>query len=378
MAFPPIQPGQPVRFTPPRRTKPASKLPVTANYSGAFNSAAEDDRLSKLPPRSITPASAFAGRPKPAPSFPGMKAPASWASSPAMGAAGSVGPAGAPAQRVAVRPSMADGINGRVAAAMPAAESRNGFNMATGAVMPKPAVAVRPGLLPPPESAGSTKAMADGARQQGRMQAQKFNDGMASIKAYNERNAASLATGRSQLGTTSLAGSPTAATGQPMGTMTSSLPSRESQAATGQPMGTTSLAVRPAGGGQSAYMTDPPMAKGGASLPSAQASRVAVQPGRGFSAFMDEQMGDTGWKMSSRGNRGAVATGGKFQGQERTAISSGLRKQFLAMNPEQRAKYDQDAEIMAGTAGRPAGKMKPQPYDESDPMEPEPDMDPDD
>lgn len=304
----------------------SAKLPVTA--------------------RPIQPASAYTDRPK-SPRL-GIKAPASWAASPAMGAAGAMGPAGAPAQRVAVRPSMADGINDRVSAAMPAAQERNGFNMATGAVAPKPKVAVQPsgGILPPPAAAGSPKAMADGARQ-------KFNAGMASIKAYNERNAASLATGRSQLGTTSLAGTPTAATGQPMGTMTSSLPSRESQAATGQPMGTTSLAAAPA-------------------------SRVAVQPGRGFSAFMDEQAGDTGWKMSSRGNRGAVATRGQFQGQERTAINSALRKRFLAMTPEQRAKYDQDAEIMAGTAGRPAGRLKPLQNEEEDPMEPEPDMDPDD
>lgn len=354
MAIPPIQPGQPVRFTPPRRTKPASKLAVTANYSGAFKAAAEEDRLSKFPPRPIQPASAFASRPRPAPSFPGMKAPASWANSPAMGATGATGPAGTPAPRGADRSPMATGINDRVAAAMPAAQARNGFNVATGAITPKPKVAVQPaGLLPPPVAAGSPKAMADGARQADRMQTQKFNTGMASIKNYNQRMAASLPGGRSQLGTTSLAGSPTAATGQPMGTMTSSLPSRESQAATGQPMGTTSLAATP--------------------------SRVAVQPGqpgRGFSAFMDEQAGDTGWKMSSRGNRGAVATRGQFQGQERTAINSALRKRFLAMTPEQRAKYDQDAEIMAGTAGRPGGKMKP--YDESDPMEPEPDMDPDD
>jgi len=147
------------------------------------------------------------------------------------------------------------------------------------------------------------------------MQAQRFNAGMDGIKAYNQRMAGSLATGRSHLGTTSLAGSPTAASG-------------------------IRLPVKPGG-----MASEPAEMAAGPSVP--------VKPGRGFTAYMDEQMGDTGWKMTSRNSRGAVATGGKNRGQSRTDISSRLRAQFLKMSPEQRAKYDQDAEVLAGNAGRP-------------------------
>jgi hypothetical protein len=82
---------------------------------------------------------------------------------------------------------------------MPAAEVRNGFNMTTGAIAPRPAAAP---LLPPPVPANPAV-----------QQAQKIQDGMASIKGYNERMAASLPTGRAHLGTSSLAGTPTAASG---------------------------------------------------------------------------------------------------------------------------------------------------------------------
>ena len=204
------------------------------------------------------------------------------------------------------------------------------------------------------------------------------------------------------------------ATGQPMGTMTSMLPSRASQAMKPQVAGNA-----PAAGGfpvkPKSYASDfvGPVPDGGVReaglLPAPVLNEQTgaafpvkpQQPGRGFSAYLDEQMGGAGWKTSTRdGQAGAVAQDGAYRGQTRQGITAALRQKFLAMSPEERAKYDQQAEILSGVAGRPdapsqsmvgnvtadtmamqqgmVGKKRKGLLEEMDPNEMEPDEDWDD
>ena len=199
-------------------------------------------------------------------------------------------------------------------------------------------------------------------------QARKFQAGLARQREINERTF------------------PVKPQYSRMGTMgPSRLASRESQAATGKPMGTMTMTMKPRSAGASSmamnglaaggfpvkpkrYGADfvGPVPPGGvreAGLLSAPvldeqtggAFPVKPQrPGRGFSAFTDERMGAIGWKTDTRdGKAGAVAQDGVYQGQTRGQIGATVKKDWLAMSPEERAKYDEQAEVIGGTAGRP-------------------------
>lgn len=118
------------------------------------------------------------------------------------------------------------------------------------------------------------------------------------------------------------------------------------QAATGNHMGTTSFA------GQSPKIA-PKM--GNSQVAGAPAFPVTPRsPGRGYSAFVDEQIGGAGMKMSTRDSKsGFVLQDGARKGQTRQEAMGGLRKEFLDKTPEERAAYDEQAEILGGSAGRP-------------------------
>lgn len=198
-------------------------------------------------------------------------------------------------------------------------------------------------------------------------QARKFQAGLARQKEINAGNfPVKPQYGRmGTMGPSRLASRESqAATGKPMGSMAGMLASRASQAVKpqvaaqpGQPKtyGADFMGPVPTGGVREAGLLPSPVLdeQTGARWSGGGAS-PAKPPGRGFAAYLDEQMGGTGWKMSTRDSQaGFVAQDGPNRGETRQAITSAARAKFLGMSPEERAKYDEQAEVLSGVAGRP-------------------------
>lgn len=207
-------------------------------------------------------------------------------------------------------------------------------------------------------------------------QARKFQAGLARQKEINAGNFP-VKPQYGQMGTmgpSRLASRESqAATGKPMGTMAGMLASRASQAVKpqvaaqpGQPRtyGADFMGPVPTGGVREAGLLPAPVLdeqtgarwSGGGAFPVSPAK----PPGRGFAAYLDEQMGGTGWKMSTRDSKaGFVAQDGPNRGETRQGITSAARAKFLGMSPEERAKYDEQAEVLSGVAGRPDAQAQP-------------------
>lgn len=86
-------------------------------------------------------------------------------------------------------------------------------------------------------------------------------------------------------------------------------------------------------------------------LPSPKTTAPTPSNGKGFGAFIDEQLGGSGWRMSTRDSQaGFVAQDGAFRGQTKASAIAALRQRFLQMSPEERSKYDEQANIIGGVA----------------------------
>lgn len=220
------------------------------------------------------------------------------------------------------------------------------------------------GRIPQSPMSGTTGVGRSFAASSGASPMDKFRKGLARQKAINDRNFP-VKRQPSQLGTMTFNNlqprESQAATGGGMGTMA---PARKFPVAPAKTYGSDFVGPVPAGSTQDTGLLPPPAT---ASAP----RRFPVAPSApkpGFSAYMDEQMGGNGWKMSTKdGKSGFVAQGGPNAGQTKEQITSGLRSKFLSMSPEQRAKYDEQAAILGGTAGRPVKKTDPEEGANEDP-----------
>lgn len=187
-------------------------------------------------------------------------------------------------------------------------------------------------------------------RPKGMPQAQKVAAGLQRQKDINANNFPVKPKGYApQLGGNTFTNlrPPQAATGAPMGILA------------GTPAGKPASPVKPSGAAAApSGFVGPPAPEAAPLLPAPQtAGNFPVKPrqaGKGYSAYVDEQLGGAGWKMSTKDSKsGFVAQDGAYKGQTKQAAMGMTREKFLAMSPEERAKYDEQAEVLGGVAGRP-------------------------
>lgn len=88
----------------------------------------------------------------------------------------------------------------------------------------------------------------------------------------------------------------------------------------------------------------PAAAAGGTAMPVAAGATPRSGAGLGaFDAFVDEQLGGTPFKASTKGKPGWRATSGKYRGKERNATLQNLRSQYAGMPDAKKAGYERRA-----------------------------------
>lgn len=223
-------------------------------------------------------------------------------------------------------------------------------------------------------SAGAVRSFAAGIKSSPAGQMGKFRRGLARQKEINANNFP-VKPQPSQLGTMTFQNlqprESQVATGGKLGTMdwagpkpvtpaVAAAPARKFPVApAGQSYPSDFTGPVPPGGTREAGLLPPPAL--GNAAPARRFPVAPEAPKAGFTAFTDEQLGSAGWKMSTRDSKsGFVSQSGPYRGQTKEEAMGGLRAKFLAMTPEQRAKYDEQASILGGTAGRPVRKTDPE------------------
>lgn len=115
----------------------------------------------------------------------------------------------------------------------------------------------------------------------------------------------------------------------------------------GKPLEKRPLIGNPTFGGLDALQAmqpkkaQPAAAAGGTAMPVAAGATPRSGAGLGaFDAFVDEQLGGTSFKASTKGKPGWRATSGKYRGKERNQTIQNLRSQYAGMPDAQKAGYE--------------------------------------